>query len=227
MNRIRKVLAEMGTCVGLLYLASRALEVVSGGHARLVAYHLVAQPVSIEPVLPARRGRNIVVRELHASEVYDLPVARPRAVLESRFAQNARCLVATSQDRFLGFLWFVQGAYEEDDVRCLFVPEPAGEASWDFDVFVDPTARLGFAFMRLWDEANRLLSSEGARWSISRISAFNVGSLASHRRLGLRRIASAVFVCVGPVQLMFATCRPYVHLAVGAASRPVMRLRAP
>jgi hypothetical protein len=121
----------------------------------------------------------------------------------------------------------VRGAYEEDDVRCLFVLEPAGEASWDFDVFVDPTARLGFAFLRLWDEANRLLSSEGVKWSISRISAFNVGSLASHRRLGLRRIASAVFVCVGPVQLMFATCRPYVHLALGAASRPVMRLRAP
>lgn len=217
----------MGAWVGLLYLVSRILEVVSGGRSRLVAYHLVAQPVSDVPALPARRGRNIVVREFRGSDVYELPVERPRGVLESRFAQNARCLVATCEERFLGFLWFVQGAYEEDDVRCLFIPEPAGEASWDFDVFVDPTARLGFAFMRLWDEANRLLSSEGVSWSISRISAFNVGSLASHRRLGLRRIASAVFVCVGPVQLMFATCQPYVHLAFGPTSRPVMRLRVP
>lgn len=227
MKRIRRILTEMGPCVGLIYVLAWILESVSGGRARLVVYHLVAQPVRAEPALPARRGRNIVVRELLGAEIYSLPVERPRTVLESRVAQNARCLVATSEGRFLGFLWFVQGKYEEDEVRCRFVPEPLGETSWDFDVFVDPAARMGFTFMRLWDEANRLLSSEGIHWSISRISAYNVGSLASHRRLGLRRIASAVFLCVGPIQLMFATCRPFVHLALRPESRPVVRLRAP
>jgi hypothetical protein len=227
MDRIRKIVGDMGLIVGFLYIVSRVLDRLFGGRVRLVVYHLVAQPVLEQPMLPARRGRSINVCEAVQATVYALPVDRPRAVLESRFAQDARCLVASSEGRFLGFLWIIRGAYAEDEVRCLFLPEPAQQVSWDFDVFVDPTARLGFAFMRLWDEANRLLSSEGVKWSISRISAFNAGSLASHRRLGLTRIASAAFLCVGPVQLMLATQAPYFHVALSAASRPVMRLQAP
>lgn len=227
MKKVRAVIAEMGYVIGLLYFASRLMERLFAGRIRLVVYQLVAQPVSNVPALPSRRGRTIEVRELAHDEVYALPVDRPREVLESRFAQNARCLVATSQGRFLGFLWFVRGPYAEDDVRCLFVPDPLGVVSWDFDVFVDPAARLGFAFTRLWDEANRLLSSEGVKWSLSRISAFNVGSLASHRRMGLKRVASAAFLCLGPVQLMCATKWPYVHVSLCRASRPVMRLKVP
>ncbi len=217
-------LRELGVLGGSLFACSRVLSRLSGGRVRLFAYHLVAQPVRAERSLPARRGRAIKVREIGLEEALTLPVARPRCVLEDRFAQGARCLMASADGRFLGYLWFLVGPYEEDEVRCRFVPLPERQTAWDFDVFVEPSARLGFAFPRLWDEANQIFSSMGVRWSISRISVFNPGSLASHQRLGLARLASAVYLSAGRVQLMVASARPYVHLTWRASSRPVMQL---
>lgn len=216
---------ELGLAAGTLYALARMLAVGSGGRVRLHAYHLVAQPVGDIPILPPRRGRGIEVREIGLNEAVALPVERPRTVIEARFRQGARCLMASADGRFLGFLWFLVGPYEEDEVRCRFVPGPQGMASWDFDVFVESSARLGFAFARLWGEANRVLSRLGVEWSISRVSAFNPGSLLSHRRLGLVRVATAVFVGAGPVQLMVATIRPYVHLSLRATSRPTLEVR--
>lgn len=223
----RASVSDMGLLVGTLYGLSRLLGGISGGRIKLLVYHLTAQPVGDKPSLPPRRGRTIEVREIGIEEALTLPVARPPAVLEARFLQGARCLVASTGGRFLGFLWFVVGPYEEDEVRCLFVPRPQQVASWDFDVFVEASARMGFAFSRLWDEANQLLSSLGIRWSISRISAFNPSSLASHRRLGLVRVATAGFLSVGTVQLTIATLWPYVHLALTPQARPVLEVRAP
>lgn len=222
-----KALRGMGALGGSLYVAARLLASLSRGRISLLVYHLVAQPVRTTPSLPTGRGSRIEVREAGQEEVLALPVERPRAVLEARFRQGARCLLATSQGRFLGFLWLQFGPYDEDEVRCRFVPGPEGVASWDFDVFVEPSARIGLAFARLWDEANRLLSSQGVKWSISRISAFNAGSLSSHGRLGLVRLGTAGFVLCGPLQLTMATTRPYLHLALNRAVRPEITLRAP
>lgn len=217
----------MPPLVRLAYVLKRGIEYVTGGRMRLYFYHLVAQPVSGKRLLPPNRGRSVEVREIGLDEAKALPVERPLAVLESRFRQRARCLMASTGDRFLGFLWFQLGAYEEDEVRCLFVPLPSGKAAWDFDVYVDPSARLGPAFARLWDEANALYSSLGIGWSISRISAFNADSLAAHRRFGLERAGSALFLSAGPAQFMLATMRPYVHIALTRGSRPVLRVQAP
>jgi hypothetical protein len=221
-----KNLREFGLWIGLLYLAKRALEAITRGYAHLYVYYLVAQPVSVSAILPPDRGRSIQVREIGVAECLTLSVERPRSVFEDRFRQGARCLVATKDDRFLGFLWFLTLPYEEDEVRCRFVPEPEGRASWDFDVFVEPSARLSLAFARLWDEANRILSSRGVAWSISRISAFNPGSLASHRRLGLKRVGTAVFLIIGPMQFTLCSLRPYVHMAWLRSQRPTIRVRA-
>ena len=225
MSRL-STLRSMGAFLGTLYIASRVLTLMSFGHIKLIAYHLVAQPIT-HGVATATRNRGIEVREVGPDEVFALPVERPLRVLKARFGQGARCLMASQRSRFLGFLWFVQGAYEEDEVRCLFVPLPSEITVWDFDVYVEPSARLGFTFHRLWDEANKLLSSVGVKWSLSRISAFNAGSLASHRRLGSVRIATAAFLCAGSAQMLFASTRPYFHLALRRTSRPVIRLHAP
>lgn len=219
-------LRELGPLAGSLFAVKRLLEGVSAGRVRVHAYHLVAQPVKEAPMLGPRRGRSIEVREVDEAEVVSLPVPRPGAVISDRFRQGARCLAAYADGKFVGFLWYLVGPYEEDEVRCRFVPLPAGQASWDFDVYVDPSARLGLAFARLWDEANARLSSRGIRWSLSRISAFNAGSLAAHGRLGLARVASAVFLCAGSLQVTFASVRPFLHVAIGRRSRPVMELRA-
>jgi len=216
----------MGLPVGALYLLKRLLEAGTRGYVRLHAYHLVSQEVSGQAHLPSRRGRSTKIREIGETEALQLPVERPAHVLKSRFRQGARCLMASQAGRFVGFFVFTAAKYEEDEVRCLFVPMPGGQSAWDFDVYVDPSARLGFAFGRLWDEANALYSGMGVRWSLSRISAFNAGSLAAHGRFRLLRVASVVFLSVGPVQFMLATQRPYLHVAPTRGSRPVLRVWA-
>ena len=226
LERWRSTLRRLGLAAALLYAFKRALERLSAGRARLHVYYLVAQPVSAKPALPANRGRSIDIREIPEQEALLLPIDRPRAVIADRFRQGARCLVASKNGHFLGCLWFKLGSYEEDEVRCLFVPSPSGQASWDFDVFVDPSARLGFAFARLWDEANLLLSSRGIGWSLSRISAFNAGSLTAHSRFGSKRVGTIGFLCRGPFQLMVSSVKPYVHVAFCRSSRPVIEVGA-
>ena len=51
-------------------------------------------------------------------EIAQMP-ARPD-IKESRFRQNAICLGAFQEDRFIGYIWFCFHAYEEDEVRCTF-----------------------------------------------------------------------------------------------------------
>src|SRR3546814_2078183 len=50
-----------------------------------------------------------------------------------------------------------------------YQPAPAGEASWDFDVYVVPAQRSGPAFGRLWDEANAFLRQQGVACSWSHL----------------------------------------------------------
>src|SRR3546814_8400271 len=100
--------------------------------------------------------------------------------LAYRAAQGAVCLGAFKNDAIIGCLWLCLSSYVEDEVRCRYQPAPAGEASWDFDVYVVPAQRSGPAFGRLRDEANAFLRQQGVACSWSRISAFNPASLASH-----------------------------------------------
>ena len=124
-------------------------------------------------------------------------------------------------------LWLCLGPYDEDEVRCRFVCEPEENTVWDFDVYVCPEARAGFVFARLWDEANAFLGKRGIAWSISRISAFNPGSLASHAGLGARRTAAATYLKLGRWQIMVADVPPYVHLSTDPVSVPRLRVTPP
>ena len=80
---------------------------------------------------------------------------------------------------------------------------------------------------RLWDEANSLLRQRGVAWSISRISILNTKSLAAHDKLGIRTLATALFLRSGKLQAMLASVPPYVHLSDTAASVPTLDLTAP
>ena len=104
-------------------------------------------------------------------------------MISARFAQGARCLAAvTNESELAGFLWFTVGPYEEDEVRARFCPEPSGASAWDFDVWVLPRYRMGRLLSYLWGVAGAQLTAEGVGQTVSRISAFNAESLASHRR---------------------------------------------
>jgi hypothetical protein len=217
----------MGLLDGSLYLLSRTLDQVSAGRVRLVKYYFVAQPVTKESPPPGAESLDIEVRAVPRRDPIVAVFPRPRSVIAARFDSGARCFVAAKSDRFVGFLWLAEKQYMEDEVRCLYVLEPEGEAAWDFDVYVAPDARLSRAFFRLWSAANEFLAQAGYRWSLSRISAFNISSFAAHRRLGLQRLGAAIFLCVGATQVGFLTRAPYVHLSVRKSSYPVLKLRAP
>lgn len=221
---IRDNFRQLGAANTLLYAADRMLRAMTGGRARLIRYLLVAQPVPVEQQGRLRSSAGSRVREVASSDLVAAHFPRPPAVVAQRFATGSVCYVAEIRDRFAGFLWLAFNGYDEDEVRCRYEFTEPETSVWDYDVYVDPQFRLGRTFGRLWDTANRRLSADGVRWSFSRISAFNTESLAAHRRMGMRTLFTATFVCLGPVQLTLAGAAPFVHLGWSEGSRPVIRL---
>lgn len=217
---------ELGPLDAVLWGINRLLENIRIP-GRIVRYYFVAQPVAKQAFLPARRGRSIEVRMVPPGDPALCRLPLTDAVLKYRFDQNAVCFGAFQDEAVVGCLWLCLGSYDEDEVRCTFLLEPAGKTAWDFDVYVVPEARGGFTFLRMWDTANAYLRELGVDWSLSRISAFNPASLGSHRNLGARRIASALFLRVGNLQLMVSRSRPCLHLSVSADSVPALTLAAP
>lgn len=224
--QLRRTIAELGVLNSLLYAVAKGLSRLTR-RAYLHRYYFVAQPIASTARLGPRRGQAVQVRRLPPDDPGVHAIGRPAEVIRQRFAQGALCFGAFSEDRLIGCLWLILGPYIEDEVRCRFVPAPAGRAAWDFDVYIDPAHRLGFAFARLWDTANAFLTEQGVRWTVSRISAFNPGSLAAHRRLGARRIGSALYLGMGSWQLMLADTRPYVHVGFRPEHVPELTLTPP
>jgi hypothetical protein len=202
-----------------------ALGRITRGRFRIVKYYLYRQPVAVKTIIPERRGKNITVRQIDPTDsnaFADFP--RPGTVIGQRFGQGAVCFAAYIEDRFVGYVWLNLGDYTEDEVRCIFSPQPEDTTAWDYDVYVEPSARNGFIFPKLWQAANDYLNHSGVAWSLSRISAFNVQSQRSHERLGARANGSATFICLGRTELMIAGHPPYVHVSIMGGKTPIMRI---
>ncbi|MEO7559788.1 MAG: hypothetical protein ABIT23_05990 [Nitrosospira sp.] len=223
-KRRYQILRQMGWFNVTLYALNSFLGMVSKRGLRLYRYYLIAQPVAKTTLLPPGRGKKIEVRLTCEQDEVVGQFPRPAAVIRARFEQEATCLAAFKEKRFIGFLWLLLGGYQEDEVRARFIPLPVGRAAWDFDVYVAPDSRLGLAFPRLWDEANCFLGKNNVQWTCSRISAFNAGSLASHARLGTLSMGSAIFLCAGRWQVTLASILPYFHLSSHPSSFPEFRL---
>lgn len=226
LGKLHTLARDLGVLNAALYAISRLLE-RSGGLLHLYRYELVAQPVPREPLLGPRRGRSVEVRPVAAGDPALAALPLDANVLRFRYDQGALCLGAFRAGEMIGCLWLSLGPYHEDEVRCTFEPQPPGRASWDFDVYIRPDLRHGLAFARLWDAANAYLRARGVKWSFSRISAFNPHSLASHGRLGARRIGVVTFLVLGPWQLFMAARPPYLHVSAGPGSVPRIPLYAP
>jgi hypothetical protein len=234
LSRARRVLREINATAAMigwfdtfLYVTSRGLSAISGNRVRIIKYYFMSQPIGAETTRSAARARSFTIAFTGPGSALFSQVARPVAVIDARFAQGARCLAATDgQGQFAGFLWFVIGAYDEDEVRVRFEPRPRGMTAWDFDVSIVPRYRLSRLFAYLWERASVELASCGVRHSLSRISAFNGASLSSHRRLGARSVGDAVFFCMGSVQLMRSTLASGWHLSWREDQRPVLSIEA-
>lgn len=223
----RSTIAQLGGAWAGLYAVHVALRAVTGGRARIVPYLLYAQPIGADVYRGVRDDPATRIERVDPNDeiVRDFP--RPAAVLAQRFAAGAHCHVARVRGRFGAYLWIDRRDHDEDEVRCRYRLPSDGRSTWDFDVYVEPDFRVGRTLARLWKAADATLAREGVRWSFSRISAFNRVSIATHERLGARRVGRAVFVVAGGLQLAVLDSAPYLHLSVGGQAGPVLRLRAP
>lgn len=226
-GRFRKVARELGFGNACLLALARAMHALFGSRVRLVKYYFTAQPVAPQR-LPAASSATYELAFVDAGCPLLSQANRPAAVIADRFAQGARCLLATtSAARMAGFLWYVVGPYDEDEVRVRYDPLPRGSTAWDFDVEILPEYRMSRLFSYLWKRAGESLSAQGVTHTFSRISAFNPGSLASHRRLGATLVGHATFICIGRFQWMHASVAPYVSVSWRDSQRPVLAIRPP
>jgi hypothetical protein len=223
-NALFQMLQQWGWFNLGLFVLNRIIVTLSGGSWRLYRYHLIAQPVPSAALLPSGRGKKIEIRLIDEQDEVIGQFPRPAEAIRERFRQGAKCLVAFKEGQFVGFLWLLLGSYQEDEVRARYTPLPKERAAWDFDVYVEPDFRLGFTFLRLWDEANKFLVGHGISWSCSRISAFNTGSLNAHAHLGTLSLGSAIFFYAGRWQITLASIPPYFHLSSYSGSFPEFRL---
>lgn len=219
---LRALKAEMGTVNAVIYLLARAINFVTFRRATLETYAIVAQPVPVRELTPARRGRSIAVTEEQGQAVLTAIRNRPDGVLRDRMARGYRCLLARKDGQVVGYQWFSLFSYAEDEVRCVFKLEPQCGCAWDFDVFVAPAARTQPVFLRLWDTCNGLLREAGIAQTLSRISVYNGASLRAHERMGARRIATAAFLRWGSVQVSLFSMRPWLYVSLTPAQVPVL-----
>lgn len=226
-TRDKTIVDSPGLLDSLLYYVDRVLRVLPG-RFRLIRYYFAVQPVPSGGLASALRTRGIEVRPIERGDPALEKIPRPGEVIAARFAQDAVCLGAFKHAELVAFGWFlIDGDYLEDEVRSRFCPRPERTAGWDFDIFVFPAHRAGFAFPRLWAESDAWLASRGMRWTMSRISAYNRRSLVSHASLGARIVGSATYLCLGSWQLTISSLRPRLHLSLRASDLPAFEISPP
>ena len=219
-SRLRGKVRSLGWRDSLLFTIDFVLRRVSLGSAKLIKYYFVAQPVAAHPTSTPRLSGSTRMYLTMTRDAIICQAPRPPQTLQSRFEQRARCVVAERAGELAGFIWLCPDCFHEDEVRCVYSWAPGPAAVWDFDVFIAPPFRMSRVFARLWNHAHDLLAKEHVRWTLSRIDAFNAGSLAAHRRLGARVVARGWFLVVGNMQITFSSVSPHWHVSMSDADAP-------
>ena len=221
LQRIQRLVRELGVSTTFLYLVDRLLRRVSG-HCGFNYYIFMAQPLAERPRLPPARGRAFRFRLLKGHDAILDGLERPDNAIPQRFSQGAQCLLATKGDgdTVVGCIWFVRRVYAEDEVDVDYLLPEDDSCVWDFDVYVAASERLGFLFAKQWDTFDALLRPQGVRYTVSRINAFNRRSMSSHRSMGAQDFGWVLILKLGWFQWMVSNQSPF--MAFGG--RPKMRL---
>lgn len=225
-RRTRSLIRELGVRDGFAYVIDQLLA-RHLGIGWLLSYRFYGLPVPAVDELQAARPGKVTYRRIGRDEPILTALELEQEMLDFRFDQGAICFGAVKEGELIGAVWFTLGPFDEDEARCRYIPQPEDRTAWDFGVFVTPEHRLGLTFHRLWQEVFRYLAGHDRNWSLSRISAYNPGSLAAHERLGSRYVGKARFLRLGRVQLMWSHLPPYFHISFSESARPVFRLKAP
>jgi hypothetical protein len=224
-EKITSSFKEFGLIAGLFYGVDRILARMGSGLG-LFYYELMAQPVAEEPLLPPKLKKDLEIREIKRGDPVVNNMELSQTVLDFRFNQPTVCLGAFQNGKLIGSMWLCLGPYEEDEVRCIFVPLPETQGVFDFGLYVSPEHRLGLGFVGLWDGANAYLRGRGIHFSFSRVSRFNLTSRRVHEHLGWKRLGHALFLKLKWCQVMVATVSPYLHLSLSGSMKPTIRLQA-
>ena len=196
---------------------------------RVSDYAIVAQPVPPSRILPRGRGKSIEVRRLSKTEpcLQDLPLSED-TLRRRREREDILCFGAFKGEQLVGCNWLSLGDHDDELLDVRFAPRPdEGRATWDFDLYIVPQERLGFAFARIWDDIFDFMREAGFGWSVSYISPINQTSWSAHKRLGSFRIASLVLMKAGPVQVMLSTVRPFFAAKAGTSRNFELRCPVP
>ncbi len=225
MSMFIQLVRGIGITNALLYVLHRLLKKISAT-CSLDSYHLVAQPVSSKPLLPPHRGKDTTVRMIKPGDRSLELMQRPADEIERRFAGPGVCFVAESQEKLVGFLWLLLGAYQEPGDHCTFIID-SPNAAWDLDIYIAPERRLSPVFAILWTAANSWMDKHGIGWTLSRVSCFNERSMRSHGRLGMVKLGRLTIAQFGPVQITVTSIKPYINLSVRPQPGPTFRLKPP
>jgi hypothetical protein len=155
---IKRAVKEIGWINTFLYYSNRILKAFLGSRVQIVKYYLLVQKVRDVSILSHSRGNNINVVEVSADNAVRNQFPH-RDKIEFRYQQGAHCLCAYKNEEFIGYHWLSLGHYLDDNIRAKFLLLPEEKAAWNFDLYINPEHRLGFAFAKIWDETHKL------RWS--------------------------------------------------------------
>jgi len=203
---------EMGIFTSFLYLLAKLIKKISRKY-HLYYYVFVRQKVHQTPLLPPHKGSKFKFQVLEKNCKLLETLPRPNTVIKERFTQGYRCIAATKNDKFVGCIWLALDGYIEDEARAIFSPQPTDKIAWDFDVYIDPAQRLSYLFPKLWDQTNIYLKDLGFEATDSRITGFNIHSINSHKKLGAKVIAKALYIKAGNIQVSLSSTSPYLHLS--------------
>ncbi len=227
LRRIATLYRELGLGTGILYAVDRVLQALPG-HAGLMPYHLMAQPVTARRKVGKPAGP-IALRTPRPGDPLLRQLPRNLQELARRFDKGGTCLALTDtrDGSLLGAIWLLPEAYEEPEHRCQLVLPETPRCMLDVDAWVAPRARGGRTLARLWDGANEYMHQHGVQWSLSRVSAFNTPSLRAHARLGARRVGRQIFLYWARTELLLTDQAPYLAFSRQGGPAPVIRLQAP
>lgn len=193
--------------IGAIGMASYALAYLCT-RARHVAYYrfgIVVVDAARLPGLPRGYSWRLLGPQELAAHRIDVDAAAQSA----RFAEGLQCLATFDRNGALaGVSWMGKRSHEDPQygVRYLL---PAN-AAWDTGLWVPEDKRMTRAFSAVWAAMGEWLAREGLDCTISSIADYNAASIASHRRLGARRLRTITVLRLGALQLTMGA-RPWLR----------------
>jgi hypothetical protein len=197
---LKSTYRELGLLSGSVYLIDQAMQRL-WPNSGICFYDWVVQPVTKDRLLPesrAARYRHQIVKG-NDPLVEQMPILPE--IVSKRIDQEAECVALFKGENLVAFIWLAYGSYIEDEVRIDFHLQPEEESAFDFNLYIFPKYRLGYAFAAIWDIANDYLYQRGIRYSYSRITHLKRNSFSSHSKLGAKKIGASLTLKLGKLEL--------------------------